>query len=78
MHNDGSSPTLRNCSFVNNYGRFTGGGLYNSNLCSPEITNCSFIGNETNSGGGGIYNEKSSLLLAGCTFLNNAANGGVV
>lgn len=72
MLNLNSSPTLTNCSLVNN----SGGGIWNSNS-SPTLNNCKLQGNSASSGGG-IHNiNGSNPTLTNCSLLNNsAANGG--
>ncbi len=58
MLNDGSSPTVTNCTFIGNTAN-SGGGMANFVGSSPTVTNCSFIGN-TASDGGGMHNFSSS------------------
>lgn len=80
MHNDGGSPTVRNCSFVSNRADKYGGGIYNYNG-SPEITNCIISENSSGEYGGGmhIWWDASSPVLTNCTFISNVAywGGGV-
>ncbi|MDA7660033.1 right-handed parallel beta-helix repeat-containing protein [bacterium] len=76
MYNDGSSPTLTNCTFESNstvYGY--GGGMYNSQS-SPILTDCTFAGNSAVGVGygGGMYNGFSSPTLTDCTFTDNTAD----
>ncbi|MBD2755901.1 beta strand repeat-containing protein [Spirosoma validum] len=88
MFNEGSSPTLRNCSFVSNAVSVTststsrGGAIYNGNGSSPQLTNCQFEGNSVSgangqfSYGGAISNfTNSSPLLINCNFLANSVSG---
>ncbi len=76
MYNVASSPTLRNCTFRDNYASIHGGGILNVNA-SPAIVNCTFYGNASDVGGGGIYNGMSSPAITDCTFTdNNASTGG--
>ncbi|MCK4294829.1 MAG: right-handed parallel beta-helix repeat-containing protein [Planctomycetes bacterium] len=75
-----SSPTIANCTFLNNSTNGRGGALYNHN-CSPTIVNCLFSRNSNiTDDGGGIYNLKSSPVLTGCTFSRNTADsdGGAI
>ena len=73
MLNDGSSPTLTNCTFTSNSAR-SGGGLRNSSS-SPTLTNCTFASNSASNNGGGMYNSSSSSpTLADCTFTNNSGS----
>jgi parallel beta-helix repeat protein len=85
IYNDGSNPTVTNCTFSENYagdGSYAygfGGGMYNNNS-SPEVTNCTFSGN-TAIGyacgfGGGMCNSNSSPTLTNCTFSGNDAHDG--
>ncbi len=79
MFNDGGSPAVFNCAFVNNNtnGYGIGAGVYNTG--SPVFTNCTFSGNSAGGMlgmGGGLYNEGGTLTLTNCTFTNNSAAGG--
>nr|WP_293838412.1 choice-of-anchor Q domain-containing protein [uncultured Arsenicibacter sp.] len=85
MYNNGSSPTLTNCLFVDNQatggnGNSNKGGAIYNNGSSPTLTNCSFQGNQATGGGanhgGAMYNESSSPTLTNCSFQNNQATGG--
>jgi len=70
MYNDGSSPTVTNCTFSGNTAR-NGSGMYNTSS-SPVVTNCTFSGNSTTGGGGGgMYNESSNPMITNCTLLKN-------
>ena len=77
MHNDGGSPTVRNCSFVSNRADKYGGGIYNYNG-SPAITNCIISENSSGEYGGGmhIWWDASSPVLTNCTFTSNVAHWG--
>ncbi len=89
MYNDGSgqgnrsNPTIKNCLFINNYGR-DGGGLYNNGRhgeSSPTIINCQFIGNNSDLDGGAIFNDgrrqgKSNPTIKDCLVKGNVANYG--
>ncbi|MBT7844996.1 MAG: choice-of-anchor D domain-containing protein, partial [Lentisphaerae bacterium] len=72
MKNEGSSPTLIDCTFTGNKGYF-GGGVYNSES-NPVMTRCSFIGNSANSGAG-MYNISGSPVLVQCEFRGNDGAG---
>ncbi len=83
--NGGSSPTLTNCSFLDNSANWGGGGLYNDGSgtgnSSPTLTNCSFLNNKSASWGGGMYNNGSgsginSPILTNCYFSGNSAYDG--
>lgn len=74
-----SSPTIRNCSFINNYAD-SGGGILSSNSSSPNISNSIFATNIAG-GGGAIYNHDfSSPTIANCTIASNngLAAGGAI
>jgi len=71
MYNSLSSPTVTNCTFVENFGRNGGGGMYNSRSL-PTVTDCKFIRNSGFSGGA-IYNSQSSPTITNCTFTRNEA-----
>ena len=92
MLNDGSngsicSPTVRNCSFINNAG-VGGGGVYNfayyKGTSSPIFTNCNFINNSSTYGFGGMQNNGGnyadigtcSPILTNCIFSDNFAKSG--
>jgi hypothetical protein len=67
----GSSPTIRNCRFVDCRawpGR--GGGVY-CELASPTISFCSFVGDSANGGGGLACVEGSAPPITNCTFIDN-------
>ena len=81
MDNTNSSPTITNCTFMNNITNGNGGSMRNDNS-NPTITNCTFTFTNNQiqaTNGGGMYNTNgSSPTLTGCTFTNNSAvnNGG--
>ncbi len=74
MYNDGTSPTVTNCTFSGNTADI-GGGMFN-NMSSPTITNCRFLGNTATNpslaGGGGMFNLQSSPTLTNCVFSGNS------
>ncbi len=73
-----SSPTIRNCVFINNAAGY-GGAIYCyklGDLGDPLIVNCIFIGNAANSQGGGIYARNSMPTIINCTFTGNSADNG--
>ncbi|MHC4274422.1 MAG: right-handed parallel beta-helix repeat-containing protein [Planctomycetota bacterium] len=71
MFNDGSSPTVTNCTFSDNTAWANGGGMYNANS-APTVTNCTFSGNSAESGGAmaGWYGNPT---VVNCTFSGNWA-----
>ncbi|MCB9291712.1 MAG: right-handed parallel beta-helix repeat-containing protein [Lewinellaceae bacterium] len=78
MLNVGSSPSLINCTFLENLAAH-GGGMFNNNS-SPTLTNCVFNGNTAKHSphpdGGGMFNNNSSPVLVNCIFLGNSADIG--
>lgn len=70
MYNGDSSPSIKNCTFSDNFSVGKGGGMFNYNS-SPELTNCTFSTNRVNLYGAGMYNNNSSPQLANCTFTSN-------
>ncbi len=72
MYNINASPTLANCSFINNSAKDHGGGILNYENSSPTLVNCIFSGNSAKDGGG-MYNINASPTLANCTFIDNSA-----
>jgi hypothetical protein len=88
MYNRQSSPTVRDCIFLNNtiYAyefdvSGSGGGMYNESS-HPIVERCTFEGNRLLgcsgwlNGGAGMYNEASSPTLIDCVFRNNDGNNG--
>ncbi len=66
MVNNGSSPTVTNCSFIGNTAApFTGSGMHNQSLSNPTVTNTGFCG-DTISGG---YTDGGGNSLEYCTLL---------
>ncbi|WP_420149044.1 choice-of-anchor Q domain-containing protein [Spirosoma sp.] len=81
LYNNGSngsicSPTIRNCTFMNNIG----GGVYNNAMnggtSNPAMTNCNFIGNSSEHAYGGLYNVSSNPILTNCNFIENFGKSG--
>lgn len=79
MHNNGSSPTIRNCTFVDNYSVNNGGGMYNVNAANPTIENCLFINNYAYYGGA-VCDSGSSPSIKATEFSYNTAkyDGGAI
>lgn len=74
MDNFFSSPTLINCSFIENSAK-SGGGMYNDSS-NITLTNCIFIRNLAESGGGMYNDHESNPSLIGCTFIASVAQYG--
>ena len=75
MFNNGSSPTVTNCTFSGNTAIF-GGGMNNGFDSNPTVTDCTFSGNSAGNRGGGMYNENSDPNITDCIFSENASEGG--
>src|SRR5262249_44500090 len=79
MGNFGSSPTVVNCVFTDNYlspdyVSNNGSGMYNNAGSNPTVSGCAFI-NNNNSGllfGGGVYNENNQATFTDCSFQGSA------
>jgi hypothetical protein len=76
-----SSPTIRNCVFIDNHaeGASVGGGLYIKES-SPVIRDCEFLNNTAHSGAG-AFSDSSSSSLVNCVIANNRAEtsgGGIM
>lgn len=73
MFNDGCSPTVSNCTFLNNSASYGGGGMTNFYSASPTITNCTFSGNDAQ-WGGGMSGGESTSVITDCLFSGNSAS----
>jgi hypothetical protein len=77
IYNSSSSPTLTDCTFVENRAPY-GSGMFNNNNSSPTLDNCTFT-NNTGDGkvnaGTGMYNYSSSPTLTNCRFEGNSGGG---
>ncbi|UCG58894.1 MAG: PASTA domain-containing protein, partial [Phycisphaerales bacterium] len=70
MYISDGSPTVTDCTFSSNSGRF-GGGMCNDDS-NPTVTDCTFSGNSASSGGG-MYNFECNPTLTNSTFSDNSA-----
>ena len=83
MYNRESSPTIRNCTFIDNKtdkSSSAGAGMYNY-YSDAHIINCRFIDNRCEKFGGAMYNASGAPLIVNCLFDENRAgligdNGG--
>lgn len=74
MYNNGGSPTLRHCVFLNNFAEDYGGAMINIQS-NAVITDCNFICNAADGSGAAIYNTVNSpVTLTNCIFNNNYAS----
>lgn len=77
VNQEGSNPTILNCTFQTNLADF-GGGMFNYNSSNPAFINSSFLSNSATFGGG-LYNLIGSPTLTNCSFQSNTADyGGVM
>lgn len=70
MYNYGGSPTVANCTFIDNWALNYGGGMCNDGNSCPLVMNCTFIGNSATDGGA-VDNEYSNPTLKNCLFIGN-------
>lgn len=56
-----TSPTIRNCRFINNCGSSVGGAIATQKVANPLIENCLFLGN-TGSDGGAIFLSRTGAF----------------
>lgn len=73
MYNRESSPTVRNCTFIDNKTdkrSSAGAGIYNY-YSDTQIINCRFINNMCEKYGGAMYNSYGSPLIINCLFDSN-------
>ena len=80
MVNQQSSPTINNCTFINNFGARNGAAVMNSTNCSPVFTNCLFTQNTNGGAGDGVifdFNGGGSLLI-NCTISGNSTRSAVL
>ncbi|MDH7598353.1 MAG: PKD domain-containing protein [Sedimentisphaerales bacterium] len=74
IHNLRGRPVIRDCTFIDNTSRLTGGAIENSNDTFATITRCSFIGNSTGQAGGAISNWAGTCRALHCIFVGNRSN----
>jgi hypothetical protein len=77
-----TSPTIRNCVFLNNVSEGLGGGMAVRGQCTPLIDRCTFINNsaiavqESSEGGGLSLFFLSPATVTNCVFIDNFADYG--
>ena len=76
MYNEQSSPTISNCTFMENRVEGKGGAIYNEKS-SPIISHCLFINNYAYLNGGALYNNNYSFpTITDCEFIANSTDFG--
>ena len=74
MYNLQGSPTISNCTFMQNSAEFSGGGMCNCQSSGPALVNCTFTGNVAGDMGGALScMEQSSPIITNATFKGNKA-----
>jgi predicted outer membrane repeat protein len=70
--------TFDDCSFVDNWAGYDGGGLSGGYTILPEVTGCDFVGNEAGGQGGAVYMEEGTALgaILNSVFTENVAEAG--
>jgi len=68
-----SSPTITNCTIIDNTADDDGGGLFIRDG-SPTITNCTIGSNTTGQSGGGLFIRTGTPAISQCTIKGNVAN----
>lgn len=73
------SPTVQNCTFIENEAPYCGGGLDNYDESHARVLDCHFEGNSSNYGGAVTNWYSSRPTFKRCTFqANQGDNGGAV
>lgn len=67
----GSSPLIRDCTFLHNFAGTNGGALYCTNNSNLTLEDCRFIENTAEIYGGAIRCYQSSPTLSSCLFQGN-------
>ena len=78
LYNDGTSPTVRNCTFIGNYALY-GGAIQNRASATTLVESCTFRGNRAKHGAA-VQNDESSPTITDCVFIGNSAEeqGGAI
>lgn len=66
-----SSPTIINCTIIDNAGDDRGGGICCTDNSNPTISNCTITGNSADFGAGIYCDASSSPIITGCTITSN-------
>ena len=73
MYNESVSPSVLNCSFLNNVTSGNGGGMYNGDSAAVVVSSCTFSGNTAHYGAGMCNLYGSAISVTNCTFSENTA-----
>ncbi len=71
MYNEGSNPTLINCSFTNNSTTGGGGGICSGGSSNPTLDGCTFTNNYAGAGAMAC----GLATITGCVFIQNIGGG---
>ena len=71
-----TSPTIANCTIINNHTAGYGGGLYISQYSAAHIVNCRILNNSARDGGGAAVYVHSSPTFDYCRVSGNTGNWG--
>lgn len=75
LHLSRGKSIVRNCTFTNNTGATSGGGLYDDSFGGSQVYDSVFIGNQA-SNGGALDSRDSNTIISGCRVENNRATSG--
>ncbi|HUB26869.1 MAG TPA: right-handed parallel beta-helix repeat-containing protein, partial [Tepidisphaeraceae bacterium] len=77
IYDSSGSPTISNCTFVDNDAITGGGAIQDIGDAEPVMTNCSFIDCAAPAAGAmGNYGQGCSPILTDCSFTDNVASNG--
>jgi predicted outer membrane repeat protein len=71
-----ASPTMTNCSIIDNSGHYWGGGITCFDFANPMIEDCYIAENSSIGIGGGIYFAHSTSHISDCIIERNLSEGG--
>jgi hypothetical protein len=79
-NNNGSSPTILNCSFSRNETLIDGGGMANFTASRPTLSHCTFMDNRAMDGGAVASFVGTDPTMTNCRFVQNRVSraGGAV
>ncbi len=77
MYIDGGGPTIRNCTFIENYASGDGGAVHVTHGALPVFHRCLFYTNLADRGGGAVsHGDESGSTMLNCVFVGNGADQG--